>query len=609
MSGQGCSHGLSRRTFLGVTASLAAAYGIPKALLGTALAAPLSPADVPTTLRETILQRTTGTRGYRTLTTAAGEPYEVRTDLLGRDASPGRTGSRRSIAYIGHTSDIHIIDAQSPARLEAVSEFSTTLIPGNFRPQEAMSVFVQAQMVQALRDASKSPVTGAPMAAVVNTGDSADMLSNLELRWYIDVMDGTSVMPNSGKSNVYEGVQAWAEASYAWHPEDPSKDPFGTYGFPRIPGLMDAVVSQEVTSPGLPAPWYTVYGNHDTLFNGVFGTDASLRNLATGDKKPYAFESMVSNYLTGMAMDTSPMTRAMEALKQQFGREAGFKKVTADPARKLLDANEFVKAHFQTTSLPGPVGHGFTQDNLDSGKTYWTADVGEHLRLFGLDTCNQVVGADGAVPEDQFVWLEDGLKQAVEQNKFAIVLSHHNSLTLENSAVSVNDPGQRLVHAEEFVAMLLKYPNMVAWLNGHTHINTVQAHGNPTPARRRQGYEPSGFWEITTASCADYPQQQQVVEIVDNRDGSISLFATVLDHASPAQWREGDFSQEGIASLSRELASNDWVASPLMRRGSPLDRNVELLLAAPFDLTKISDASLEVSRAEATARAMAGGQR
>ena len=85
------------------------------------------------------------------------------------------------------------------------------------------------------------------------------------------------------------------------------------------------------------------------------------------------------------------------------------------------------------------------------------------------------------------------------------MLSHHNSLTLENTAHNVFDPGETLIHGEEFVDMLLQYPNLVAWLNGHTHINTIQAH----PKKGGVG----GFWEITTASCIDYPQQAQVVEL------------------------------------------------------------------------------------------------
>ena len=132
---------------------------------------------------------------------------------------------------------------------------------------------------------------------------------------------------------------------------------------------------------------------------------------------------------------------------------------------------------------------------------------------------------------------------------------------------------------------------MIGWLNGHTHLNQILAHAGPT----------GGFWEITTASCIDFPQQQQVVEIMDNRDGTLSLFTTVVDHASPVT-PGGSGSYLDLAAQSRELAMNDWAARPLMRRGSPLDRNTELLLPAPFDLSAITDATLEVQRADQRAR-------
>ncbi len=590
--------GLSRRGFLGLTAALAASFAVPQQALARALAQPLAPADVPTTLRQTVLQRSVAQNNfYRTLTTGPGEDFVVRTDLVTADASPARVAARRSIAYLGHTSDIHIIDAQTPAWLDPVAEFDFTLLPGVCRPQETMSVNVQGAMIQALTDAADSPVTGAPMLALLNTGDNSDRLSNLELRWYIDLFDGQTVQPNSGDPDRYEGPQAWTEVTYAYHPDDPSNDPYGKFGFPTIPGLLEAVVTSEVTSPGAPAPWYTVYGNHDTTLNGTFGVDESVRNLATGGQKGYAFPGFASDLFRGMAADVSPASRLFNNIRQQFGMNPGFKNVTADPARKILGGIDFMKAHFETTDLPGPVGHGFTQDNIDNKTTYWKADVGPGLRLFGLDTCNQVLGADGAVPQSQFDWLESELQTAVDENKLAIILSHHNSLTLENTAQNVFNPGEPLIHAEEFIDMLLKYPNMVAWLNGHTHINTIQSHA-------REGGN-GGFWEITTASCIDYPQQAQVVDLVDNRDGTMSLFCVTLDHASPPEWREGDFSQIGLASLSRELASNDFTADPLMRRGSPLDRNVELLLPSPFDLSSISDADLERAYAERTARRMA----
>jgi metallophosphoesterase (TIGR03767 family) len=279
-----------------------------------------------------------------------------------------------------------------------------------------------------------------------------------------------------------------------------------------------------------------------------------------------------------------------------MGIHYGTRAVTSDPARKLLEQQDFMRAHFETTPNPGPVGHGFTQANLDTGQTYWAADIGPFVRAFGLDTCNQVAGPDGALPEQQFEWLKAGLDQAEADGKLAMIFSHHNSFTLENEAALATEP-QRLVHAEEFVAMLLEHPNAIAWVNGHTHINTITAH-------KRTGGAPGGLWEITTASCVDYPQQQQVIEIVDNRDGTLSLFTTALDHAGPVQW-DGDLSPKGLAGLSRELSANDWVENPSMRIGSPMDRNTELLLPAPFDLAAITDPALEAAQANDRARVMA----
>ena len=575
---------------------LSAAWALPAAAVGSVLSAVPARGQGLSTLDQGIAFGPVVTRSYRRLVPRDGEPHLPRIDLIGRDPDPARTGRRRSLLYLGHLSDIHIIDAQTPARLEPLIAQDHSLWGGAFRPQDTLTTHVAAAMVQSIADLRISQVTGAPLAAAFVTGDSADMLSHLETRWYIDLLDGTPVVPNSGAPGVYEGVQAWSEAWYSYHPADPSGDPFGEYGFPAVPGMLEAAVVQEVDSGGLPVPWYTVYGNHDTTYLGTFGVPAGLKQLAVGQRKFWDWQALGLDYVGEWSAEASSMTRLLRGLAVNLGLPFGAKAVTADPARKLLEQQDFMRAHFETTALPGPVGHGFTQANIDSGQTYWSADVGPFVRVFGLDTCNQVAGPDGAVPEAQFTWLRDALAQARADRRLALVLSHHNSFTLENDATLPTEP-QRLVHAEELVAMLAESGCVVAWLNGHTHINTITAHP-------RTDGQPGGFWEITTASCIDYPQQQQVVEIVDNRDGTLSLFTTVLDHASPAQW-SGDLSPVGLASLSRELSANDWVESPSLRIGSPLDRNTELLMPAPFDLTGFTDAQVETAQAADRARLMA----
>ena len=591
--------GVSRRRFIAGVSALAIGWGVSRQVLGDALALPMRAADVPSTLLQTIKMSSSVARGsYRTLLAGAGEDFIARVDLLGREADPRRSTSRRSLYYFAHLSDIHVIDAQTPARMDAIQSIAPELFTDACRPQDTLTTHVLASVVDSVVAAQSSSITGAPLASAISTGDSADNLSSLETRWYIDILDGKDVTPNSGAVGVYEGPQIWSEATYAYHPDDPMGDVYGAYGYPTVPGMLAAAVSNPVTSQGLPVPWFAVYGNHDATYMGTFRADPALFAWAVGSRKAATGEALGLNWLQGFATDLSVAQIAINAIRESVGFLPGIRDVTADPARKLLERADFMQAHLDSPAVPGPVGHGWTQANVDSGETWWSADMTPYLRVFGLDTCNLAAGADGAVPQDQFDWLQAQLEQCQTQGRLAIVCSHHNSLTLENGATPVTG-GQPLIHAEEFIDMLLRYPVCIAWLNGHTHINTL------TPHLREGGV--GGFWEITTASCVDFPQQQQLVELIDNRDGTLSIFVTALDHAAPPTWMPGDLTQVGLASLSRELSANAWLADPALRAGSPLDRNVELVMPAPFEMSSITDAAVESEQMRARAHVIAHG--
>ena len=591
--------GVSRRRFIAGVSALAIGWGVSRQVLGDALALPMRAADVPSTLLQTIKMSSSVARGsYRTLLAGAGEDFIARVDLLGREADPRRSTSRRSLYYFAHLSDIHVIDAQTPARMDAIQSIAPELFTDACRPQDTLTTHVLASVVDSVVAAQSSSITGAPLASAISTGDSADNLSSLETRWYIDILDGKDVTPNSGAVGVYEGPQIWSEATYAYHPDDPMGDVYGAYGYPTVPGMLAAAVSNPVTSQGLPVPWFAVYGNHDATYMGTFRADPALFAWAVGSRKAATGEALGLNWLQGFATDLSVAQIAINAIRESVGLLPGIRDVTADPARKLLERADFMQAHLDSPAVPGPVGHGWTQANVDSGETWWSADMTPYLRVFGLDTCNLAAGADGAVPQDQFDWLQAQLEQCQTQGRLAIICSHHNSLTLENGATPVTG-GQPLIHAEEFIDMLLRYPVCIAWLNGHTHINTL------TPHLREGGV--GGFWEITTASCVDFPQQQQLVELIDNRDGTLSIFVTALDHAAPPTWMPGDLTQVGLASLSRELSANAWLADPALRAGSPLDRNVELVMPAPFEMSSITDAAVESEQMRARAHVIAHG--
>ena len=157
-------------------------------------------------------------------------------------------------------------------------------------------------------------------------------------------------------------------------------------------------------------------------------------------------------------------------------------------------------------------------------------------------------------------------------DKYAVLFSHHTVGTMGNVPA-----GSGRISGGEVAAPLLRYPNTILWVNGHTHRNQVIPHARPGGTAIA-----GGFWELNTAAHIDWPEQSRIVEIVDNLDGTLSIFGTILDHFGPITRGSTLSTTSALAALSRELAANDWQDRTDVRRGSVEDRNVELLVPAPF---------------------------
>jgi hypothetical protein len=133
-------------------------------------------------------------------------------------------------------------------------------------------------------------------------------------------------------------------------------------------------------------------------------------------------------------------------------------------------------------------------------------------------------------------------------------------------------------------SLLHAHPNAVAWVAGHSHQNTVDPYPNPSGT--------GGFWSIRVAAEADWPQQSRLLEIFDNKDGTLSIFGTILDHASPSASAPGGTDATtldalGLASIGRTIGYNDpqyggEACNPTCE-GDPDDRNVELLVDNPLE--------------------------
>jgi hypothetical protein len=154
-----------------------------------------------------------------------------------------------------------------------------------------------------------------------------------------------------------------------------------------------------------------------------------------------------------------------------------------------------------------------------------------------------------------------------------VLASHHTIDTMTNSLVGTGGETETRVLGDEVLALALANPQVIAWVNGHTHKNQVWA--------RRRAAGTGGFWEINTASHIDFPMQSRLLEVVDNHDGTLSIFTTMLDHRGPTSNGGRLDNPVSLAGLARELAANDWQERSKNRRGARNARNVELLVDDP----------------------------
>ncbi|MEO3781702.1 TIGR03767 family metallophosphoesterase [Actinocorallia sp. B10E7] len=527
-----------------------------------------------TTLARTLRLGKPGKGGYRKIVAGPGEPHLLRDDL-GGTAAAGRVSKRRELLSFVHLTDVHIIDAQSPARVEYLDRLSdrggvlsSFPVTGGYRPQELLTTQVAESMVRAVNRIGRGPVLGARPSFTINTGDAADNAQYNEVRWIIDVLDGKRIRPDSGDPRRYEGVMAWSDARY-WHPHGGDDLPKREHGFPTVPGLLPAA-RRPFTATGLKTPWLAVYGNHEALVQGNLPLLPVFRELAVGNVKITAPVSDAERREVADALrkgDKAAVKRMTES------RSKVFREVTPDPDRRLLSRAEVIREH--------GTHHGYTAANLKNGTAYYAFDRGV-VRGLVLDTCNPAGYSEGSLDSAQFAWLERELVKGSSRyvgedgrivrrraaDRLFIVFSHHTIETLTNGL------GGDRVLGKEIEKLLLRFPNAVLWVNGHTHVNEV------IPHRRKKGPK-GGFWEVSTAAHIDWPQQSRILELADNRDGTLSVFATVIDSAAPASHQGRLDDPDRLAALSRELSANDWQPH-LDGSGKPEDRNVELLLPAPF---------------------------
>lgn len=461
--------------------------------------------------------------GYSAWHTGPGLPHVKRTEL-----APGYTGApnaARLLSFFALT-DIHLTDKESPAQpihpgwSALFGPSSAGLFVSSYSPiilSTTQVLDAAVQTINALHDKT-------PFDFGISLGDNINNNQYNELRWFIDVLDGQVITPSSGAHVGSDTID---------------------YQRPYQARGLDKSI-----------PWYQAIGNHDQYWSGIAYQNEKTRQAHVGsniinirfDLSDPNFVNETEAYM-GVVDGSTPYGDVIGAGPQEYFPVPPT--VVADPKRHALSTDEsssrnWMREFFKTTSKP--VGHGFSQSNLDNDFACYSFEPKSDIPikvivLDNTDKRNEALTAaiyvgSGGLDQVRLDWLENELQKGQDEDKLMIIAAHipikpQKSLTDTTPTYAFYDHDLE----DSLLATLHSYPNLILWIAGHRHLNTV------TPRPDPDGIPERSFWEVETASLRDFPQQFRTFDIRRNSDNTISIIITNVDPAvvrdSPAAKSRG----------------------------------------------------------------------
>ncbi len=458
--------------------------------------------------------------GYGDWTFGPGVDYDPRTDIMPDGFDYASVTSRSRLLNFFAMTDIHITDKESPAQYIYLQQLHyPVLLPG---PYAALghtpwawvtSVYTPVMLYTTqVLDAAVQTVNALhqenPIDFGISLGDSTNSAQYNELRWYIDVLDGKDITPSSG---AHAGA--------------------GTIDYQKpykAAGLDKAI------------PWYQTLGNHDHFFMGSFPVDAFLRQAYISDTVFLSGDILYNplnindlSYYMGVIDGSTPYGDIVGA-----GHVASFNtppKVVADPDRRALSRTEWIREFFNTSSSPD--GHGFNRvdPEMDDGFACYSfvPKSAIPIKVIVLDNTQSETDGDtgihghGFLDETRYTWLKHELAAGDAAGQLMIIAAH--------IPIGVQPYGshtewwvnpQNAVTLPDLITELQSHPNVLMWIAGHRHFNTVKAFVSTDP-----GHPENGFWQVETTSLRDWPQQFRMFEIHLNSDYTVSIVTTNVDPA------------------------------------------------------------------------------
>lgn len=475
-----------------------------------------------------------------------GLPVVPRTDLIGSSYVAPTRGKK--LVNFFTFSDIHITDKEAPNQLMLLQEFERYAINNTsiYSPVMMYSTHVLDAAMQTMNALHKKT----PFDFALSLGDTCNSTSYNELRWYMDVIDGKVITPSSGAHLGADTIDY--------------QKPYQAVGLDKS------------------IPWYQTMGNHDHFMIGSFPVDA---NPALGFRASYVADTvwavadtLVPNlktfpilfnmndfkatpqYYMGLMDGSTPYGNVIHTgLSTSPVFAKGAPKVAADPDRRSLLRTEWVQEFFKTST--GPAGHGFhlVDKSAPAGFACYSflpkSDV--PLKIIVLDdTQSENDGSNdihghGYLDAARWTWLKAELTAGQAANQLMVIAAHIPIgvaaigtemewwlSDMEMATAAKTNPQWWLTEPStppayrnattltELVQTLQATPNLIMWLAGHRHFNTVKAFKSMDSAQPERG-----FWHVETSSLRDFPQQLRTFEIYLNSDYTVSVVTTNVDTA------------------------------------------------------------------------------
>lgn len=438
--------------------------------------------------------------GYGLWQYGAGLNSDKRLDLLPASyKGTSVTNTAKLIRFFAMT-DIHITDKESPSQVIYYGIKENGIISA-YSP----AMLYSTQMLDAAVRTINSLNQIDRFDFGISLGDVTNNAQYNELRWFIDVLDGKNINPDSGIK------------------DDPIPGPGNDY-------------QDEFQAEGLDKtiPWYSAIGNHDHFWMGTNPPTDYIKQSYTGSD----ILQVGDIFATG-GINRKDFYMGVVDGKTPYGSIIGAgpvattptpAKIPADANRRFLSRSDLMN-EFNNTST-NPAGHGFKQAN-NLGCYSFEPNSNIPVKIIVLDDTQADNDVDihgyghGELDQNRYNWLVDELDKGQSEGKLMIIAAHIPiGVKMEGVlGAFLGWSTQAAVTEADLIAKLKTYPNLLMWIAGHRHLNTVTALPSPDPLNHPE----FGFWVVETSSLREYPQQFRTFDIVRNSDNTISIFAVNVD--------------------------------------------------------------------------------